>query len=158
MKKITLLILILALLTPVLVGCSSQKSIPLPSDEEIMEKVTPFLSNTEKIDVLTEETLASNLALTYKDVKDVVLYMGAPLENTTYFCMLTLTEDADRENVKSKLTNVMEGWVKTGEQGYITGFLDYKIIEKQNKIFVVMHENAEKFEELTSYLNGLSDK
>lgn len=126
-----------------------------PTDEEILTEVTPYLANAEQQDVSTDDTLKANMGFGSEVFTNPVLYMGMPKGNTTYFFMADLTETADKTIVKEKLDTILQGWVKTSEQGYVVGGTDYSIIEKGNKIFAVMHEESNSFQKLTAYLNGL---
>ena len=156
MKKI-IAVLTAALLTFTFAGCAEKET--FPTNEEIMNNVTPYLENAEYQDpelyASFDEFLSANLGLSEKDVQDAVLYMGAPKQNTTFFLMLTKTADADNEKIMSKLESKMESQLKTASQGYITGYTEYSIIEKENKVFVIMHENSEDFKKLQEYINSL---
>lgn len=146
------------LFTLLLSGCSSKdKDIAFPSDSEILQKVTPYLSDTVKQDLSQDIFLEANLGLTSDDVLNPVLYMGMPNQNTTYFCMFTLVEKSHIQEVKEHLTLIMENWVDSAEQGYLSGSSAYEIIQKGDKIFVIMHEDANSFNELVAYINSLPE-
>ena len=83
--------------------------------------------------------------------------MGAPNQNTSFFLMLTPTEEADTEVIREKLENKSEGVVNTAEMGYTQGYADYKIIENVGRYFLVMQADATDFQELVQLLEGLED-
>lgn len=158
MKKALLFMMSVFMLVTI-VGCDSKnQSVAFPSDEEIMEVISPYLGNALPQDVAEEAGLLANLGLTNQDLIDPVLYMGMPNQNTTYFCMATFTEGADRENVTTKLNTILKGWTQTSEQGYIQGNLDYEVIVKKDKVFAIMHENLADFQAMQEYLNSLPNE
>ncbi len=151
-----LCLLCICLMSMLLAGCS-QKA--LPSDEEILEHMQPYLENAVLQDASlyesTEAFLNANLGMGEDQLKNVVLYMGMPKQNTTFFLMADKGENYDETIVMEKLQSKMEGIQNTQEMGYIAGDTDYAIIEKPNKVFVIMHEDAQKFNEMKTYLNEL---
>lgn len=158
MKNITATILTVILLTVTLGACSPTKTKKsLPTQQQIMHNVMPYIANTQEVDISSEDTLQANLGLTKEQVADGVLYMGMPNQNTTYFAMISVKENADKESIKLQLNAVLESWVKSAEQGYYEGYRGYKVIEKQTMMFAIMNENQENFDLLTGYLDALSD-
>lgn len=157
MKKILLGLCSVLCLSLVMGGCSKHPE--LPSDEEIVEEMSIYLENTVYQDASLypsqNDFLSANFGLTQEDVADVVLYMGQPNQSTTFFLILTKTEKADSELILEKLETKMQGLVKTAEMGYIQGYTDYSIIEKDNKVFAIMHEEADSFMKMQEYINSL---
>lgn len=139
-----------------LVGCSkNEQPIAFPSDEEIMENVAPYLKNALEQDVSTQSGLLANTGLSNEDILDASLYMGMPKQNTTYFAMATLANDADSADVIETFNNILYGWTMTAQQGYIQGNLDYEVCVKKDKVFAFMHENLEDFHSIQEYIHAL---
>lgn len=103
------------------------------TDEDILAEAEPYLEDTVWQDpsayASMDEFLSSNLGLDSTQVAAVTIYMGAPNQNTSFFLMLTPTEEADPEVIREKLENKAEGMVTTAEMGYTQGYAGYKIIE-----------------------------
>ena len=135
---------------------SSQES-TFPSDQEILDEITPLLSNAVEQDLSIPDALEMNVGIDSETISDPVLYLGMPNQNTTFFFMGTLSAEADEDAVKTQLESILEGWVKTCEQGYISGATDHTVIQKGNKVFAVMHQDAESYRQIVSYLDGLED-
>ena len=129
------------------------------TDEDILEDVAPYLENAVFQDPSNYPTmndfLLANLGLDQTNVANAVLYMGAPNGNTTFFLMLTKAQDGDTDQILEKLESKMQSLVETSKQGYTQGYQEYAIIEKEDRIFAVMHEDAGQYEELVAYLNLL---
>ena len=178
MKKTILFALSLLTVLCMMSGCSRQESTDtsgqtvssesteketaaFPSDEEIIEEMSPYLENAQKQEIESagslEDFLLNNLGLETDGITDAVLYLGMPNQNTTYFLMLTLDDSADREAINQKVEEQLKGWQKTAEMGYVSGYTEYKIIEKQDKLFAVMHEKQDSFEKMCEYLEDLKD-
>ncbi len=178
MKKTILFTLSLMTVLCMMSGCSRQESTDtsgqtvslesteketaaFPSDEEIIEEMSPYLENAQKQEIESagslEDFLLNNLGLEADGIEDAVLYLGMPNQNTTYFLMLTLDDSADRENINQKVEEQLKAWQKTAEMGYVSGYTEYKIIEKQDKLFAVMHEKQDSFEKMCEYLEDLKD-
>lgn len=179
MKKTILFALSLLTVVGLLSGCSKQESTDtsgettpssesseketasFPSSEEILEEMSPYLENAQKQEIEAagslDDFLLNNLGLETDGIKDAVLYLGMPNQNTTYFLMLTLEDSADRENINQKIEEQLKAWQKTAEMGYVSGYTEYKIIEKQDKLFAVMHEKQDSFEKMCEYLEDLKD-
>lgn len=157
MKKILLGLCSVLCLSLVLSGCA--KHTKLPSDEEIVEEMSIYLENTVYQDASLypseNDFIKANFGLTQEDVADVVLYMGQPNQNTTFFSIITKTENADSELILEKLEAKMQGLIETAEIGYIQGYTEYSIIEKDNKVFALMHEDVNSFMKMKEYINGL---
>lgn len=141
MKKLFIASLFISLL---FTGCSK------PADKQIniLDEIVPELDNAQKQDVTTEENLKANVGLTFDDVKDPVLYLGAVNQNTTFFFMATLQEDSDQQKISDQLTQVMEGWVNTANQGYISGNTEYSLIIHEDKIYGIMHQDASTYQKI----------
>lgn len=81
MKKFIALLLIFTL---VFAGCSGKEEKTFPTDEEIMEKMTPYLTNAQEQDPSLypsyDDFLKANLGIGEDQVTDVVLYMGLPIK------------------------------------------------------------------------------
>ena len=135
---------------------SSQES-TFPSDQEILDEITPLLENSTEQDFSSPDALERNIGIDSDAMSDCVLYLGMPNQNTTFFFMGTLAPDADVDDIKAQLESTLDGWVKTSEQGYISGATDHTVIQKGNKIFAVMHQDAESYRQIVSYLDGLED-
>ena len=155
----------LNLLTGCTGGTSSEESstvsqAPL-TDEDILAEVEPYLEDTvwqnPSAYAGMDEFLSANLALDSTQVAAVTIYMGAPNQNTSFFLMLTPTEEADTEVIREKLENKAEGMVNTAEMGYTQGYAGYKIIENVGRYFLVMQADAADFQELVQLLEGLED-
>ena len=88
------------------VGCASSNSKTL-SDEEILEKVSPYLEQLVYQDPASyaslDDFLRANLGLDTTTVESVTLYLGAPNQNTGCFLMLTPAKDADLESIEASL-------------------------------------------------------
>lgn len=69
--------------------------------------------------------------------------------------MADKAENADSKKIIDALNSCLQNHVKTAEMGYTAGYTEYAVIEKGDKIFAVMHEDAEKFNEITAYLSSL---
>ena len=160
MKRNFAITCITALLVLFSVGCSQKADEKtMPTDQEIVEALSDCLEDTVYQDPAAypslNDFLQANLGLTEQDVSDAVLYMGAPNQNTTFFLILTKTEDGDTQQILEKLENKMKAQVETAEMGYMTGYTEYDIIEKENKIFAIMNQDAEKFTQMQTYCNEL---
>lgn len=131
------------------------------TDEDILAEVEPYLEDTvwqaPSAYAGMDEFLSANLALDSTQVAAVTIYMGAPNQNTSFFLMLTPTEEADPEVIREKLENKAEGMVNTAEMGYTQGYAGYKIIENVGRYFLVMQADATDFQELVQLLEGLED-
>lgn len=131
------------------------------TDEDILAEVEPYLEDTvwqnPSAYASMDEFLSANLALDSTQVAAVTIYMGVPNQNTSFFLMLTPTEEADPEVIREKLENKAEGMVNTAEMGYTQGYADYKIIENVGRYFLVMQADAADFRELVQLLEGLED-
>lgn len=131
------------------------------TDEDILAEVEPYLEDTvwqaPSAYAGMDEFLSANLALDSTQVAAVTIYMGAPNQNTSFFLMLTPTEEADPEVIREKLENKAEGMVNTAEMGYTQGYAGYKIIENVGRYFLVMQADATDFQELVRLLEGLED-
>lgn len=127
--------------------------------EEILEAVSPYLENAEYQDPAAyppqEDFLLANLGLSEADVSDVVLYLGAPNQNTTFFLMLSVAPGGSRETVLEKIEARMQAHVHTAEMGYMEGYREYSVIETDPWIFAVMQEDPQKYEELIAFLSSL---
>ncbi len=156
MKKFIALLLIFTL---VFAGCSGKEEKTFPTDEEIMEKMTPYLTNAQEQDPSLypsyDDFLKANLGIGEDQVTDAVLYMGAPNQNTTFFLMLTKAESGDTDTIIQALENKAVSMVETASMGYTQGYTEYKIIDKGEKIFLVMHEDQKSFEEMVEWLESL---
>ena len=77
------------------------------TDEDILAEVEPYLEDTvwqaPSAYAGMDEFLSANLALDSTQVAAVTIYMGAPNQNTSFFLMLTPTEEADPEVIREKL-------------------------------------------------------
>lgn len=139
-------------------GCSLSKSHSL-SDEEILEKVAPYLEQLVYQDpenyTSMDDFLTANLGLDSKSVESVTLYMGAPNQNTGYFLMLTPTKDADKELIEAALETQGEAMAKTAQMGYTQGYAGYSVLETQGRYFLVMQADAERYNELVQLLSEL---
>lgn len=137
---------------------SSAAQAPL-TDEDILAEVEPYLEDTVWQDpsayASMDEFLGGNLGLDTTQVASATIYMGAPNQNTSFFLMLTPTEDADPEVIREKLENKAAGMVTTAEMGYTQGYAEYEIIENTGRYFLVMQADATKFQELVQLLEGL---
>ena len=75
-------------------------------DEDILAEVEPYLEDTVWQDPSAyagmDEFLSANLALDSTQVAAVTIYMGAPNQNTSFFLMLTPTEEADPAVIPEK--------------------------------------------------------
>lgn len=140
-------------------GCSKEQPKPFPTDDEIMSNISAYLGSAVLIDPAIypskNDFLKANLGLGEENVSNVILYMGAPNQNTTYFVMITKAKNADSKVITDKLESIMQGCVKTAEMGYISGYTEYSIIEKGDKIFAIMHESPEGYSKMLDYLNSL---
>ena len=91
---------------------SSAAQAPL-TDEDILAEVEPYLEDTVWQDpsayASMDEFLGGNLGLDTTQVASATIYMGAPNQNTSFFLMLTPTEDADPEVIREKLENKAAG-------------------------------------------------
>lgn len=129
------------------------------TDEEILEQVKPYLEDMVYQDPALypsmNDFLSANLGLTQEEAASAVLYMGAPNQNTGYFLMLTKAENADTNSILEKLNSTAEGQVHTAEMGYTQGYTGYEIIDKDTRIFLVMHPDADRFNELVDLLENL---
>ena len=129
------------------------------TDEEILEQVKPYLEDMVYQDPSVypsnNDFLKANLGLEENDVSSCVLYMGAPNQNTGFFLMLTRTPEADTTHILEKLESKAKSMVETAEMGYTEGYDGYEIIEKDDRIFLVMHEDAKQFDELVALLENL---
>ena len=71
------------------------------TDEDILAEVEPYLEDTvwqaPSAYAGMDEFLSANLGLDSTQVAAVTIYMGAPNQNTSFFLMLTPTEEADPE-------------------------------------------------------------
>lgn len=156
MKKINGFLIGLVCLLTFLSGCNKAA---LPSNEEIMEFVEPYLDEAiyqePSLYPSMNDYLMANFGLSEEEVIDPVYYTGQPNQNTTFFVVLTKTENADSQKILEKLDQRMLGQVTTAEMGYMQGNTDYSIIEKGNRIFIIMHEDEEKYRELVAYFNEL---
>lgn len=139
---------------------SSAAQAPL-TDEDILAEVEPYLEDTVWQDpsayASMDEFLGGNLGLDTTQVASATIYMGAPNQNTSFFLMLTPTEDADPEVIREKLENKAAGMVTTAEMGYTQGYAEYEIIENTGRYFLVMQADATKFQELVQLLENLED-
>ena len=156
MKK---MISLLLSFTFIFAGCSTTEEKTFPTDEEILEKMTPYLTNAQEQDPALypsyDDFLKANLGFGEDQVSDAVLYMGAPNQNTTFFLMLTMAEGADLDFITEKLEAKAVSMVETASMGYAQGCTDYKIIQKGEKIFLVMHEDQSSLEEMVQWLESL---
>ena len=156
MKK---LIALLLTFTFLFAGCAGKEEKTFPTDEEIMEKMTPYLTNAQEQDASLypsyDDFLKANLGLGEDQISNAILYMGAPNQNTTFFLMLTKAEGADTETITQALENKAASMVETASMGYTQGYTEYKIIDKGEKMFLVMHEDQKSFEEMVEWLESL---
>lgn len=140
------------------VGCASSNQQTL-SDEDILEKVAPYLEQLVYQDPelysSTDEFLLANLGLDSTAVESAVLYMGAPNQNTGYFLMLTPTQDADLESIQTRLEETGESMAKTAQMGYTQGYAGYSVLQTQGRFFLVMQEDAQRYNELVQLLSEL---
>ena len=140
------------------VGCASSNQETL-SDEDILEKVAPYLEQLVYQDPelysSTDEFLLANLGLDSTAVESAVLYMGAPNQNTGYFLMLTPTQDADLESIQTRLEETGESMAKTAQMGYTQGYAGYSVLQTQGRFFLVMQEDAQRYNELVQLLSEL---
>ena len=153
-KRLPFLLIVLILIT----GCSSPGSQPL-SDEEILEKVAPYLDqlvyqDPENYDSMNDFLMA-NLGLDDTTVESATLYMGAPNQNTGYFLMLTPVKDADTKRIETSLDARGEAMAKTAQMGYTQGYAGYSIIQAQGRFFLVMQEDADRYRELVQLVSEL---
>ncbi len=159
MKKIFAALFLVLTFMFCAVACSKEEQKPFPSDEEIMDEMAVYLEDSVFMDPAVyasmNDFLNANFGLGTDNVSDAVLYMGAPNQNTTFFLMLTKAENADTQFILDMLERKMDGQVRTAEMGYMMGSTAYAIIEKENKIFVIMHEDPESFAKMQTYLNNL---
>ena len=99
---------------------SSAAQTPL-TDEDILAEVEPYLEDTVWQDPSVyadmDEFLIANLGMDSTQIASAALYMGAPNQNTSFFLMLTPTEDADPEVIREKLESKAAGMVTTAEMG-----------------------------------------
>ena len=158
MKKVVEILLTAIVIALCAVGCAKEQK-QFPSDEEIMKNISEYLDNAVYQDPAIfpsmNDFLEANLGLNDENVLDATLYMGAPNRNTTYFLMITKSENADTELILQRLERIMQAQVKTAEMGYISGYREYDIIEKENKIFAIMHEDQQNYSDMRTYLNSL---
>lgn len=156
MKKINGFLIGLVCFMTLLSGCAKEK---LPTNEEVMKFVEPYLSETIYQDPATNPTmndfLMANFGLSEEEVCDPIYYTGQPNQNTTFFAILTKTEKADSQKIIEKLDRRMQAQVQTAEMGYMQGNTDYSVIEVENRIFLIMHADEEKYRELVAYFNKL---
>ena len=125
--------------------------------DPILTDMAPYLENAQEQDMSTEERIKANVGLGYDQISQAVLYMGMPMETptTTYFFMGQMADGADSQKISSQLKQVMEGWIETYKQGRLQGNPEYEIIVSGDLVFAVMHENAEDFAAICSYLKAL---
>lgn len=69
--------------------------------------------------------------------------------------MLTKAESGDTDTIIQALENKAVSMVETASMGYTQGYTEYKIIDKGEKIFLVMHEDQKSFEEMVEWLESL---
>lgn len=87
MKKFVSILLSLIVVAVSLSGCAGQTA--LPADDEIMEAMSPYLTNAVLQDPSAypslNDFLTANFGLSDSDIADAVFYLGAPNQNTTFF-------------------------------------------------------------------------
>lgn len=148
------LLTLFVLLCVPLLGCNRQIN-ELPSDEEIVAFVAPYLNRTVQVDLSNEFFILGNFEFGYETITDAILYLGFPRGNTSYFAILNLTPDANKEVLKQQLKLQFNDIKLSREQEYLTGATKYAIIEKQDKLLIIMHENLDTFHTISNYLNNL---
>lgn len=136
MKKFIALLLIFTL---VFAGCSGKEEKTFPTDEEIMEKMTPYLTNAQEQDPSLypsyDDFLKANLGIGEDQVTDVVLYMGAPNQNTTFFLMLTKAESGDTDTIIQALENKAVSMVETASMDIPKVIQNTRSLTKEKRFF-----------------------
>lgn len=166
MKKYIAVVLVLLNLF-VLSGCSqsssSGESSPntedFMSDDDIVKAVEPYLEDMVFQDPSAypsfDDFLKANLNIDSSEAESAVLYMGAPNQNTGCFLMVKPKENADIENIIQKLENKGESMTVTAQQGYTQGYSEYCVVQNQGRIFLLMHPEEEKYNELVNLVSDL---
>lgn len=160
MKKRVVLVLGAALLLigALLSGCSGDTKNTV-TDEEILKQVEPYLTDAVQQTAEGYDSedafLKANLGLGSSTLEDVVLYMGMPNQNTTYFLMAHLADGAEAAVAKEKLEQILQGFAQTAEMGYISGNTEYTVLEAADRIFAVMHADAASYAAIVEYLEQL---
>ena len=140
------------------VGCASSNSKTL-SDEEILEKVSPYLEQLVYQDPASyaslDDFLRANLGLDTTTVESVTLYLGDPIQNTGCFLMLTPAKDADLESIEASLEAKGDSMAKAAQMGYTQGYSEYSVLQTQGRFFLVMQADADRYDELVQLLSEL---
>ena len=139
----------------VLGGCAKEPA--ALTDEEILQKVEPYLEGAVYQDPAAypslDDFLKANLGLDTQQVESVTLYMGAPNQITTFFLMLTKAEGADDQTILDALEQKMQAQAETAKMGYMQGSYAYTVLHKGDRFFAVMHQDPEQYEELVALID-----